>query len=229
MTAARTTDGGDRARPPARHQRPRARAHRAAAVHRAGLRRHDGRADRRRGRGQPAHVLPLLRQPRPTCCGASSTTRSTRCGRRSAGVPADVPMMDAIRQVVVSVNHYRAEDVAELRDPDQPDQQRAGAAGECGRPLRRLGAGRQRRSPRTRRGEPADALVPARDRPGDAGRLPGRLRRVGRRAPTPTSPLPRRRAGRPAVRIRRARRGGYGPSDMITTARPSSSPRRSLS
>lgn len=32
-----------------------------------------------------------------------------------AAVPDDVPMMDAIRQVVVGVNHYRAEDVAELR------------------------------------------------------------------------------------------------------------------
>lgn len=29
--------------------------------------------------------------------------------------PADLPMMDAIRQVVVGVNHYRAEDVPELR------------------------------------------------------------------------------------------------------------------
>lgn len=31
------------------------------------------------------------------------------------GVPDDVPMMDAIRQVVVGVNRYRAEDVPELR------------------------------------------------------------------------------------------------------------------
>jgi mycofactocin system transcriptional regulator len=30
-------------------------------------------------------------------------------------VPAEVPLMDAIRQVVVGVNQYRAEDVAELR------------------------------------------------------------------------------------------------------------------
>ena len=30
-------------------------------------------------------------------------------------VPADVPVMDAIRQVVVGVNSYRAEDVPELR------------------------------------------------------------------------------------------------------------------
>lgn len=29
--------------------------------------------------------------------------------------PADVPMMEAIRQAVVSANHYRAEDVPELR------------------------------------------------------------------------------------------------------------------
>ncbi len=32
-----------------------------------------------------------------------------------AAVPATVPLMDAIRQVVVSVNHYTADDVAELR------------------------------------------------------------------------------------------------------------------
>ncbi len=32
-----------------------------------------------------------------------------------AGVPDDLPLMDAIRQVVVSVNKYRAEDVPELR------------------------------------------------------------------------------------------------------------------
>jgi mycofactocin system transcriptional regulator len=32
-----------------------------------------------------------------------------------ARVPDDVPMMDAIRTAVVSVNHYRAEDVPELR------------------------------------------------------------------------------------------------------------------
>ncbi len=32
-----------------------------------------------------------------------------------AQVPADVPMMDAIRQVVVGANRYRAEDVPELR------------------------------------------------------------------------------------------------------------------
>lgn len=32
-----------------------------------------------------------------------------------AAVPADVPMMDAIRQAVVAANHYRAEDVPELR------------------------------------------------------------------------------------------------------------------
>lgn len=30
-------------------------------------------------------------------------------------IPARVPLMDAIRQVVVGVNHYRAEDVPELR------------------------------------------------------------------------------------------------------------------
>ncbi len=32
-----------------------------------------------------------------------------------AGVPDTVPMMDAIRQAVVAANHYRAEDVPELR------------------------------------------------------------------------------------------------------------------
>jgi mycofactocin system transcriptional regulator len=32
-----------------------------------------------------------------------------------ADVPAGVPMMDAIRQAVVAANHYRAEDVPELR------------------------------------------------------------------------------------------------------------------
>jgi len=32
-----------------------------------------------------------------------------------AGVPDSVPMMDAIRQAVVAANHYRAEDVQELR------------------------------------------------------------------------------------------------------------------
>ena len=32
-----------------------------------------------------------------------------------AQVPADVPMMDAIRQAVVAANHYRAQDVPELR------------------------------------------------------------------------------------------------------------------
>jgi len=32
-----------------------------------------------------------------------------------AAVPADVPLMDAIRQVVVGANRYRAEDVPELR------------------------------------------------------------------------------------------------------------------
>jgi mycofactocin system transcriptional regulator len=32
-----------------------------------------------------------------------------------AAVPADVALMDAIRQVVVGVNHYQADDVAELR------------------------------------------------------------------------------------------------------------------
>jgi len=32
-----------------------------------------------------------------------------------ARIPGDVPMMDAIRTAVVSVNHYRAEDVPELR------------------------------------------------------------------------------------------------------------------
>jgi TetR/AcrR family transcriptional regulator, regulator of mycofactocin system len=32
-----------------------------------------------------------------------------------ADVPSDVPMMEAIRQAVVAANHYRAEDVPELR------------------------------------------------------------------------------------------------------------------
>lgn len=32
-----------------------------------------------------------------------------------ADTPADLPMMDAIREVVVAANHYRAEDVPELR------------------------------------------------------------------------------------------------------------------
>lgn len=32
-----------------------------------------------------------------------------------ADVPTGTPMMDAVRQVVLSVNHYRAEDVPELR------------------------------------------------------------------------------------------------------------------
>ena len=32
-----------------------------------------------------------------------------------AAVPAEVPMMDAIREAVVAANHYRAEDVPELR------------------------------------------------------------------------------------------------------------------
>jgi mycofactocin system transcriptional regulator len=32
-----------------------------------------------------------------------------------AGMPADLPMMDAIRRAVVMANHYRAEDVPELR------------------------------------------------------------------------------------------------------------------
>jgi TetR/AcrR family transcriptional regulator, regulator of mycofactocin system len=32
-----------------------------------------------------------------------------------AAIPADVGLMDAIRQVVVGVNHYQADDVAELR------------------------------------------------------------------------------------------------------------------
>jgi mycofactocin system transcriptional regulator len=32
-----------------------------------------------------------------------------------AAVPAEVPMMDAIRRAVVATNHYRAEDVPELR------------------------------------------------------------------------------------------------------------------
>ena len=32
-----------------------------------------------------------------------------------AEVPADIELLDAIRQVVISVNHYRAEDVPELR------------------------------------------------------------------------------------------------------------------
>src|SRR5215472_16394034 len=32
-----------------------------------------------------------------------------------AAVPAEVPMMDAIRRAVVAANHYRAEDVPELR------------------------------------------------------------------------------------------------------------------
>lgn len=32
-----------------------------------------------------------------------------------ADVPADVPLLDAIRQAVVSVNHYTADDVPELR------------------------------------------------------------------------------------------------------------------
>ena len=32
-----------------------------------------------------------------------------------AGVPAEVPLMDAIRRAVVGVNHYTAEDVPELR------------------------------------------------------------------------------------------------------------------
>jgi TetR/AcrR family transcriptional regulator, regulator of mycofactocin system len=32
-----------------------------------------------------------------------------------AAIPATVPLMEAIRQVVVGVNHYRAEDVQELR------------------------------------------------------------------------------------------------------------------
>jgi mycofactocin system transcriptional regulator len=32
-----------------------------------------------------------------------------------AGVPSDQPVMDAVRQAVLQVNHYRAEDVPELR------------------------------------------------------------------------------------------------------------------
>jgi len=39
--------------------------------------------------------------------------RALRAALRA--IPADVPMMDAIRQAVVGVNRYRAEDVPELR------------------------------------------------------------------------------------------------------------------
>lgn len=35
--------------------------------------------------------------------------------RALAGTPADLPMMDAIREAVVAANHYQAEDVPELR------------------------------------------------------------------------------------------------------------------
>src|SRR4029077_10686912 len=48
-------------RPTARHQRPRPGADRVAPVHRPGFRADHRRPDSDRGRGEPAHLLPVLR------------------------------------------------------------------------------------------------------------------------------------------------------------------------
>lgn len=91
-----------------------------------------------------------------------------------ARTPPDVPMLEAIRRAVISANHYRAEDVPELRIRTNLIGAAPGPAVERGHALRRLGTGHQR----VRRGQAGPArrfAVPARHRPDGPGRVPRRL------------------------------------------------------
>ena len=117
-----------------------------------------------------------------------------------AAVPADVPLMEAIRQVVVGVNQYRAEDVPELRTRmnligSVPALQASAAhhydAWE--RAVSEFAAARL--------GQPADSLYPAGDRPGHARGLPVRVRSLGRARRRRPDRLPGRGAARPGGRL----------------------------
>ena len=115
-----------------------------------------------------------------------------------AAVPATVPMMDAIRQAVVAANHYRAEDVPELRARMNliicaPALQASAAVryDAWERAISDFAA--------TRIGQPRLPL-PTRRRPGHPGRLPRRLRPLVR-------PRGRRPHRVPGCRRGRARRG----------------------
>ena len=116
-----------------------------------------------------------------------------------AAVPATVPMMDAIRQAVVAANHYRAEDVPELRArmnlvfPCRPCR----PARPCGTTR---GSGRSAISPPPGSASRPELPLPARRRPGHPGRLPRRLRPLVR-------PRGRRPHRVPGCRRGRARRG----------------------
>ena len=70
--------------------------------------------DRRRGRGEPAHLLPLLRLASGTWCGGSSTPSWSGCAL-ARGAPDDEPMMDVLRRAVMATNRFGAGELEELR------------------------------------------------------------------------------------------------------------------
>ena len=98
--------------------------------------------------------------PRQLSSGTTSTARSRSCAPPSRRVPGKTPLMTAIREVVVSVNRYRAEDVARAADPDAAHRHRSGTAGERRNCSTTRGSGRSSEFAASRLGEPADSLVP---------------------------------------------------------------------
>ena len=133
-----------------------------------------------------------------------------------AQVPDSVPMMDAIRQAVVTANHYRADDVRELRArmnliASAPALQSSAAVhyDAWERVVSEFVAVPHRAAARV--------AVPADRRPVHAGRLPRRLRAVERARRRRPDRLPGRGAGRAGGRLlpRRddVRRAAPGPDD----------------
>ena len=120
-----------------------------------------------------------------------------------ADVPDDVPLMSAIRQVVVGVNRYRAEDLPELRTRmhligSVPALQASAALHYD------AWEGAVSDFAAARLGQPADGLYPLADRPHHAGRLPRRLRPLGGRRRRRAHRLPRRQPPRPRRRLQRS-------------------------
>ena len=114
-----------------------------------------------------------------------------------AEVPDEVAVMEAIRLVVVSVNRHQVEDLPELRARmaliGSVPALLASAAPHYDaweRAVSEFAAGRL--------GQPADSLVPARDRPDHPGRVPLGLRPLGRPRRRRPHHLPRRRPRAPS-------------------------------
>ena len=118
-----------------------------------------------------------------------------------AGVPAGVPMMDAIRRAVAAANHYGPQDVPELRMRmnligNVPALQSSAAVhyDAWERAISDFAA--------TRDGPARRLALPARRRPRHPGRLPRGLRPLVRPRRRRPDLLPGRRPGRPGGGLR---------------------------